>query len=202
MSNFATAIIQNTDMRTHLEASMAEQLREAYREQGPRGVLATRHAAAIHESGHGIVFARTADEVFAPPHRLSIKKRRTPLGDTWTGSTDVVPSAPKLHIDSRTRPDMLWTHGIRVLAGVAAELLFDGHDFRMGSSFDEVALAQGIAEAMSRPGWPAPTVMAEMMDATIAMLRADKECLLRIAARLERDRKIGPADMRRMLPVR
>ena len=40
----------------------------------------------------------------------------------------------------------------------------------------------------------------EMMDTANAMLRADEKALLRIACKLEKDRKIGPADLRWMLP--
>jgi hypothetical protein len=201
MPERATAIIKDPDARAYLDSHAVNLARAAVQQHGERAVLFTRRSAAIHEAGHAVVFARTADEiVYHSPYRLTLKQRKTPWGPTWGGFTAVSPSAPELQINSLDHPEMMRIHGLRLLAGVLAEVMFDGSDFRTGSSVDEIAVAQQIANSIAGPERTPQNVMAEMMLETAAMLRADKESLLRIAARLERDRKIGPSDLRRMLP--
>ena len=101
---------------------------------GPAAFVCTKHAAAIHEAGHVVLLAVDGlelDYAFI---------RQTAAG--WTGMT--MPKNGSWRLTSDTSPAELIRRSGHLLAGVAAEELFDA-DFRAGSSLDEVLVSQLLA---------------------------------------------------------
>jgi hypothetical protein len=114
----------------------------AYAKQGMRAFENTKRATAIHEAGH-VVIAILAGRTVS---RVWIKRKR--VGDTkaWIGRTfdgSCHGTAP----DSPVEADVAAARAL--IAGVLAEWLFDGGDFRLGSSLNEVVAFQAIVANIS-----------------------------------------------------
>lgn len=180
----------------------------AYQQQGAWAFGGTRRTAAIHESGHAVIAEATA----CPPrlssaYRLTIQRDVSPDRDPefsevefWSGYTAGHPKTPRIQFNVKTEPAIALVATARFLAGVVAEQLFATNDWRKASSIDEIAIAIGICKDV------ALLHDREMMDVydrvfgwTAEVLDANRLILLAIAARLERDRKVNPHDLRQML---
>ncbi len=112
--------------------------REAYSLQGARAFLATKACAAKHEAGHAVVGAAQGRNI----SRIRIWHARGFNGvKTWTGFCEhgyVFSTDP----DTPVEEDIAGARDL--IAGLVAEMMFDGSDFRYGSSIDERVVFHGV----------------------------------------------------------
>lgn len=175
-------------------------MRDALRIQGVRAMESTRRAAAIHEAGHCAIHAITAGGQFWPPRKTRIW--REPVEDltVWLGETVPSPKAPPIAIDARTDPKGAVVFFARIASGFAAEWLFDGRDYRLGSSLDEVMVAGGMARALADvSGGDPEKVFDGLLQSLCAMLKGAETTVLCIARALESRRKLQGDELARLL---
>jgi hypothetical protein len=114
----------------------------AIAQQGMSAFENTKRATAYHEAGH-VVIAILAGQTVS---RVWIKRKRDGDAKFWTGRTfdgSCHGTAP----DSPVEADVAAARAL--IAGVLAEWLFDGGDFRLGSSLNEVVAFQAIVANIS-----------------------------------------------------
>lgn len=92
-------------------------------------------------------------------------------------------------------------YALRLVAGVTAEMLFDGRDFRQGSSADELVMVGALARNLEQHHWhqPAEYGMALVMATATKLLRSHAGTVATLAATLERQRKIQGQDLIRLI---
>ncbi len=103
---------------------------------GPAAFECPRHAAAIHEAGHVVLYA--IQGVVVDHTRIE----RTPSG--WIGFTSAPDCAFRIEHGVGESLELYLNRARQLAAGVIAEELFD-RDFRRGSSLDEVVMSQVLA---------------------------------------------------------
>lgn len=184
------------DNRAGYEDHAADLLKMAMQAQGVRAFESTKRCAAIHEAGHCVVDTITAGKVFRRPAITRIWRAPVKGLTAWIGETAPAKSAPFVHVDAREDPGEYMTFAVRILGGVVAETLFDGADYRLGSSVDEWVIAGGCARALELVGLfrTGEDALAYLMTVTSKMLTANAPTIHTIAAALERTRRLdGPA---------
>jgi hypothetical protein len=138
--------------------------REAYARQGTRAFENTNRATAYHEAGHVIISILSGRTV----RRTWIKRKRLGGVKVWIGRTfDGAPngSAP----DSPVEADVVTARN--VVAGWVAEIRFDGSDFRIGSSLDEIVRVKAIAHNIAiKTGLPFENVTMGIIEGVFADL--------------------------------
>lgn len=196
--------IQNQEVRDFYHNLIGQQYKLAYQIQGIKTFEATPRCAAIHESGHIIAYQATADLVrWWPPYRAKIFKcpDMADLGlTTWAGTTSVSPKAPFVSVSHGDEEGNI-VEAIRCVSGVISEMIFDGKDFRLASSADELVMFGGLVKNLTASSWncdPEP-VFFGLYNAVVSLLRTHERQLLSVATNLERSRNIGPGELRRLL---
>lgn len=193
--------VHDPALRAEFENHVESIYRQAYAEQGRKALEYPRHSTAIHEAGHAIVYAATADMVrWWPPYRLRIWREAINGLSVWLGQTDVSPKAPPLQV-AATELEATMIYALRLVAGVTAEMLFDGRDFRQGSSADELVMVGALARNLEQHHWhqPAEYGMALVMATATKLLRSHAGTVATLAATLERQRKIQGQDLIRLI---
>ncbi|MER2559056.1 MAG: hypothetical protein ABTQ93_16500 [Candidatus Competibacter denitrificans] len=193
--------IRDPVLRAEFESHVTSIYRQAYAAQGRKAFEYPRHSAAIHEAGHAIVYAVTADRVrWWPPYRLRIWREAINGLSLWLGQTDVSPKAPPLQI-AATELEATLIYALRLVAGVTAEMTFDGRDFRQSSSVDELVIVGALARNLEEHHWhqPAEYCMALVIATATKLLRAHANTLTALATTLERQRKLQGQDLTRWL---
>jgi hypothetical protein len=99
-----------------------------------------KSSAALHEAGHALMHTLNGDL----PERASIWPIRELGRVQWIGRTD----SPRWRVDGWTPPEADLKHARSLIAGVVAEMLFDP-DYRLGSSLDEIVIAQSIVRTVA-----------------------------------------------------
>ena len=118
-----------------LALAISEKRELAFAIDGRRAFECPKTSAAFHEAGHCVVGAVQGEH----PSKATIwpiKHGRV----QWVGRTY---GLPKWRVDGTTLAEDDLCHAESELAGVVSEWLFDP-DFRLASSIDEIARAQGI----------------------------------------------------------
>jgi hypothetical protein len=121
---------------TALRGMLEDLTARVFAEHGVAAFDCPKHAAAIHEAGHVVVYAA---------HGADVEDARIePTGQGWIGYTSAAGTA-FLVKDGQGEIEEIYRNRARFLiAGVMAEKLFDP-DCRAGSSLDEVVMAQVMA---------------------------------------------------------
>lgn len=193
------------DIRAGYHDHAFDLLKMAYQGQGKRALESTKRCAAIHEAGHCVVNWITADHdhggIFWPPDSARIWRAPVKGLCCWLGETLPSRNAPPLQVDARTDLAGFLTMAVRTLGGVVAEIQFDGGDFRLGSSIDEMVVAGGCARTLETVGlFPSPEeAMAALLTMAGHMLTANTHVVESIAAILERQRRIEGAELTSLL---
>lgn len=188
--------IVDPELRRYYAEQVTAIFRDAYRVQGLKAFESSRRAAALHEAGHCVAFALTADYVrWWPASKVRIWRNPMPESlnglTVWLGKTDVSPKAPPVHVHPGDGHGTA-IYATRALAGVVSELLFDGLDYRLGSSADELLVAGGCARNLATLHWGGEPEQAfsMLLGGTMAMLQANAAVVKNLAGLLERRRKL------------
>jgi hypothetical protein len=115
---------------------MSEKRDLAFSLGGPRAFECPKTSAAFHEAGHCVVGAVLGER----PSKAAIWPIVELGREQWIGRTHGIPA---WQVDDKTSAEADLQHARSQLAGVVSEMLFDS-DFRIGSSTNEIAIAQGI----------------------------------------------------------
>ena len=180
-------------------------MNEAFKEQGKRAFESTKRCAAIHEAGHCVVNTITADQdrggQWWPPARTRIWREPVKGLCCWLGETRPAKKAPPFRVDARNDLMDCITLAVQTLGGVVAEMVFDGGDYRIGSSIDELIVAGGCCRTLETVGlFPtAEQALSALMTMTGQMLKANTHVVESIADRLERQRRIECAELAELL---
>jgi hypothetical protein len=169
----------------------------AFSKQGWAAFECPKSAACVHEAGHATAYSAEGDDVLG----VSIF-RRTHCGlACWLGETSTN-AAPKTGPDTDPYSDLKAARGI--IAGVAAEQLFEGTRFRFGSSLDEVATFTNFcANAAMKLGRDQVEVRIENFAAVARLLADHGDVVVSIATALaERGRINGRRLTKLLAPVR
>lgn len=193
------------DIRAGYHDHAEDLLTMAYQAQGKRTFESTKRCAAIHEAGHCVVDAITADQDHGgqwwPPDSARIWRAPVKGLCCWLGETRPAKKAPPFQVDAREDLVGFMTLATRVMGGVVAELAFDGSDYRMGSSVDEWVVAGGCARTLETIGaFPtAEQALSSLILITRNMLAANAHAVQAIATTLERQRRIEGAELADLL---
>jgi hypothetical protein len=159
---------------------LRQMMERAYAMQGDRAFEHTQRATAIHEAGHVVVAAASGHTV----KQVWIKRKRFADGKAWVGFTThgeqwcSDPTTPVAHDVDYAR---------NVIAGVVAELLFDGRDFRAGSSMDEIiTFRMAVNQIAYKTGASFEHVAVGLMTEVTRLLKAHRPLVERIADQLMR----------------
>lgn len=185
------------ELQSSYHAQAADLLKIAFQHQGQRALESTKRCAAIHEAGHCVVNTLTAGGMFWPPAITRIWREPVKGLTVWLGETQPATHAPKVRVDARQDVARFMTLAVRTLGGVVAEMLFDGGDYRLGSSADEWVVAGGCARALADVGtFPcAEVAMSRLLMTTSALLTANTARVQAIAAALQHRRKLEGAEL-------
>ena len=195
----------SADLRGGYHAHAADLMKVAYQVQGHRAFESTKRCAAIHEAGHCVVNTITADRDHGgqwwPPDSTRIWREPVKVLCCWLGETRPAKNAPPFRVDARQDPAGFMTMAVQALGGVVAEMLFDGGDYRLGSSIDEWMVAGGCCRTLETVGlFPtAEQALSALMTMTGQMLKANTHVVESIADRLERQRRIECAELAELL---
>lgn len=194
------------DLQPGYHAHAFDLMTMAYQAQGKRALESTRRCAAIHEGGHCVVNTITADRDHGgrwwPP--ASIRIWREPIKGMicWVGETLPAKNAPPFYVDARQDVAGFMTLAVRTLGDIAAEMLFDGDDYRLGSSIDEWVLGGGFARSLAEELGVFPTAelaLCSLLTMAGNMLKTNAHVVQSIAATLERQRRIEGAELAGLL---
>jgi len=197
--------IVDPELRRYYAEQVTAIYRDAYRVQGLKAFESSRRAAALHEAGHCVAFALTADYVrWWPASKVRIWREPLPESlhglTVWLGKTDVSPKAPPIHVHPSDGHGTA-IYATRAVSGVASELLFDGVDFRLGSSADELLIAGGCARNLATLHWGCEPEQAfsMLLGGTAALLKTNSAIVQNLACSLERRRKLQGRELEALL---
>jgi hypothetical protein len=158
--------------------------------QGERAFDSPKTSAAWHEAGHAVIAATQGIcpvEVWIRP--VSVCGRTH-----WEGRTE---GTPLWHVDANTDVEDDRAQAVFEIAGWTAEIIFDGANFRAGSSLDEVITAQSITLTVAIKTQREPKQLwAEILVDTAESLRAQEPIVRAIADELRRKRRVGARRLR------
>ncbi len=177
----ATSAIRDQPNADFLEAEVLELAKMAYETQGAKAFELPREHAAIHESGHAIVYTVSGVtveevEIYAVPQDRSCWAGWTRIADAkkWVVSPDTDPADDCAQIRYQ-------------VAGWTAEFLFLGKELRLASSLDEVVLAKSIANTVAWKTGANPTeVFLKNLAIVRGILQPNERVARAIAAKLSR----------------
>jgi hypothetical protein len=158
--------------------------------QGERAFDNPKSSAAWHEAGHAVI---AATQGICPA-----EVRIWPVNESgrthWEGWIEVM---RLLHVDPSTNVEDDRAQALFQIAGWVAEIVFDGANFRAGSSLDEVINAGRIARMIAVKTKREPVqVWTEILVGTAESLRAYKTVVSAIADELRRKRRINRRRLR------
>jgi hypothetical protein len=159
--------------------------------EGLRAFEMPRSSALAHEAGHCIVGAAEGLTIVD----VRIFKRDIGYGPVWCGQTDEVkpwgfdPTTPTATMLARAR---------YIIAGIAAEKIFDPDGVRAGSSIDEVVLSQLICGGVltdRRDEFPGVKHPKELWSAcwrqTVGILRRNEDAARSLMQKLDRAERLS-----------
>lgn len=171
-----------------------ELLSNAVAVQGPRALENPLSAAKVHEAGHAVVHAHFGEEVLGCKI-WQIKDG--PEQGNWGGLTS---TGRPWKSDTTTSPQADFQQACCFYAGLLAEHLFDGHNFRLGSSIDEVLLARALAHNIALKTRRQPDeVLAEVIRVTSEILISNDDVVRKLAADLERHGAVPKLRLKKLL---
>lgn len=197
--------IASLESRADAHHHAADLMRLAYQAQGLRAFESTRRCAALHEAGHCIVNTILADAEqggqFWPPDSTRIWRAPVKGLMVWLGETLPAKKAPPFHVDARVDLTGYLSYAVQTVGGIAAEMAFDGADYRVGSSVDEWVVAGGCARVLADFGLFADAELAlvSLLKTATTMLTANESVVRAVAARLEAQRKVQGAELTALL---
>jgi hypothetical protein len=166
-----------------LASAISDRLDLAFALGGPLAFECPKTSAAFHEAGH-CVFDTVLGE---RPSKASIWPIVELGREQWIGPTY---GSPRWRVDARTPPKADLQHARSQLAGVVSEMLFDS-DFRLGSSVDEIAIAEGIVlTAAAKLRRDVQQLWLETLVSVATTLRANEGVVRHIAAELINRRSV------------
>ena len=146
---------------------MSDRLDLAFAMGGPRAFECPKTSAAFHEAGHCVVGAVLGER----PSKAAIWPTIELGREQWIGRTYGI---PRWRVDDTTLAEADLQHARSQLAGVVSEMLFDS-DFRLGSSTNEIAIAQGIVlTAATKLRRDVQQLWLETLVSVATILRADE----------------------------
>jgi hypothetical protein len=172
----------------------ADDLNKLAREQqGAAAFESTERATACHEAGHVVVAA-----ALGIPFTGAIIRKRTIRGrEAWLGRTN---GTPPWSVTPETSIDDDFRQAILVFAGVAAEMILDRDDHRLGSSVNEIATAAGISQSIARKtGGDPREVMMGIAAAAGEIILQNKTAALAVAGHLQRCHSASVQTLAKML---
>lgn len=191
-----------SEFRPALEATLVRRRYAAFAEEGPTTFGSTRRTAAVHEAGHAVVFEATASDLFPRPRDVQIYQDHSfssEFGDVWLGHTSEHPGYKRAAKDFQN----IYAHhlcALRTYAGLAAEILFNPADFRLGSSLDEDVATNVYALNIALNLNESPTTVLDAIKKnTDAVLKANEDTLLSIAGFLEDNLAMDGSELREAL---
>lgn len=177
--------------------AFAKLAQQAYALQGPHAFESTERATAVHKAGHAVVATACGYLV----SRVRIQRKRVGDEKTWVGRTyhDVVQYTGPA---SAVRDDLGSARNLA--AGVLAEVMFDGGDFRLGSSLNEIVFFQCVVENIAFKTWsPFEEIALQVVAQVSGILQQHRDVVRPLAAELMRHGTLhGPALWRLLLGVK
>jgi hypothetical protein len=165
-----------------LALAISEKRDLAFAIDGPRAFDCPKTSIAFHEAAHCVVGALQGNH----PSKASIWPI-IELGRVWIGCTY---GLPKWRVDSTTLAEDDLYRAESELAGVVSEWLFDP-DFRLASSIDEIARAQGIVlTAATKLRRDVQQLWLETFVSVATILRANERVVRDIATELMNQRSV------------
>ncbi|MBX9845207.1 MAG: hypothetical protein K2Z80_25685 [Xanthobacteraceae bacterium] len=162
----------------HVRLSMLQYVRDAVANQGLRALENPRSSAIVHEAGHAVVYTSFGFKV-----RSCKIERESDSYDQWGGFTD---GGSAWRSDHQSAPVADLKQACCLMAGVAAERLFDPLNYRQASSADEVVRAHCLASTVAHKlGCDHDAVVARVDQRTDEMLLRNKDIVLKIAQQLD-----------------
>ncbi|MGO9445764.1 MAG: hypothetical protein ACLPXB_13440, partial [Thiobacillaceae bacterium] len=147
------------------------------------GFTATSH----HEAGHTVinsVIGHPSTLVWIKPHHSG----------NWTGMTYFPDDHPwRTTFEPRLDPDRAIAVVAVAIAGRAAEMVFEGDKFRLGSSLDEVYTSQQWAKTITPDQGSAAALYDAVLSTVRKILEQERDAVLAVASLLRREgRARGP----------
>jgi hypothetical protein len=195
------------ELREVLEPSIKDAARIAYAHQGEAAFEITERATSLHEAGHAVVGYAIAGDL---PLQVSIGAQ---IRQSSLGSTHVVGWCPYGHdsifgrvINFATAPpEETIAFAAQMLAGQTAEMVFDGDDYRLGSSLDDQAsgihaLKSLLELRLDLDDRDSPKTLCTLtLQAVAKTLESNRTTVERIAAALIERRSLSRAEIAAMV---
>jgi hypothetical protein len=186
-----TRYVPSSQDADRLVATLRDMAALAHNLVGPCAFDCPKSSAALHEAGHALM--HTLDGKL--PERASIWPIRELGRVQWVGRTD----SPRWRVDGWTPPEADLKRARSLIAGVVAEMLFDP-EYRLGSSLDEIVIAQSIVRTAAIKMRRDPKVVWLRTLAEVASRLKAHECLVHeIADELMRKGRIKTRRLTRLL---
>ena len=184
------AWVDNCSHSDLVEAMAAQIVEQAIEEQGKEAALRSdRRDAALHEAGHVLLHHVEGDRV----QSVRIWKN----GDWWEGYTN---AGTAWEVTTSTDPADDERRARILAAGWAGEAVALGEHMAKGANAHELATARLIAAAAADKRGQAPEPHAgQLIGQVFDVLAARRAAFERIAAALERNRRLDGRQVRAML---
>lgn len=194
----------NEEVAAVFRTEFLAKTRNVFEKHGPDGFIGSKHAAAVHEAGHAIVFCALGQR----PTRLKLQRKFYEIDGVsrmfWGGVTET--ERKSFLMDMRSNPYESLTEIAFVAAGFLAEMHFD--HLLPGSSLDErvyAAVLCSLAEiAFDLPEGAAAHLVGQIVKQTFDDFAAEHAKLTRrllhhnVVRAAELDRLLEPLTRRRL----
>ena len=183
-------IYGDPEYEAYVQDRVGELAGAAFAVQGQRAFESTLRAAALHEAGHCDVYAALGHTV---TRRLRVRGR----AGHWCGLTTA--SEPWSCTPATSAAEDA-DRAVVTIAGVLAEMMFDGGDFRLGSSLDEIALFNALCTNIGiKTGAEIVAVQASTFCGTAKILKSNKPIVLRVAQKLSWHKTLRERELAELL---
>ena len=190
--NTATVVGDTAELMARAESL----INRAVEREGIKALACSRRAAAHHEAGHAVVHALDGHAV----EYVKVKRKQHPRTGLvlWLGFTQV---RQPWSATFDTTPEDDLANLAHVAAGFCAEVLFEGPDFALCSSLDEMLMVGNIAAMIAHKTdrEPAQVFQAAVLS-VLADLHQHAAHVRAIADLLQRDRIVRAARLVKLLP--
>ncbi len=190
--------------QSHFHAALTDLTLKALRLTGREAMLSPKREAALHEAGHAVFCTAIGIEINSVSiFRIDDKTHQAAAAafaveeGFWGGAT----YAPLTwRSDPCTSPGEDLLCASNWLAGWCGEWAHNLNAMRIGSSLDEIVLAQmAVSNAARKTGEAQEVLFAEQLAAVVGVLRANRAPHENLAARLMRKSTIGPNALKQLL---